>query len=362
MNLSSWVRLVCAVAVVGLAVSLPSSSAAQTAPAVAPAMPDVQALGPQPGTKVPDFSLRDQSGTERTLGSLMGPKGLLLVFHRSADWCPYCKTQLAELQGRASALARDGINIAAVSYDPVPILADFARRRGITYPLLSDRGSAIIRQYGILNTTIAPTNTRSYGIPFPGSFMLNRDGVVTARFFEQAYQERVTVGTILARLGNNLDVQATSVRSPQVNVTAYTTDTTVAPGTHFSIVLDITPGPGMHVYAPGVTGYKPIALEVAPEAGLLVRGAQYPPSETYHFKPLNERVQVYQRPFRVVQELTVDPTPQGTAALAGKSQLEITGTLAYQACDDRVCYTPQTVPLRWTVTLRALDRELPTGR
>jgi len=48
--------------------------------------PDVKKLGPQVGEKVPDFSLPDQHGQTHTLSSLMGPKGLVLVFNRSADW------------------------------------------------------------------------------------------------------------------------------------------------------------------------------------------------------------------------------------------------------------------------------------
>jgi peroxiredoxin len=102
------------------------------------------------GTRVPDFTLLDQKRQSRTLASLMGPKGLMLVFYRSADWCPY-KTQLVELQTRTADLAKNGIGLAAVSYDAVPILADFSNRRGITFPLLSDRGSALIKRYGILN-------------------------------------------------------------------------------------------------------------------------------------------------------------------------------------------------------------------
>ena len=47
---------------------------------------DVSKLGPQVGERVPDFSLRDQTGRTRTLQSLMGPRGLMLVFVRSADW------------------------------------------------------------------------------------------------------------------------------------------------------------------------------------------------------------------------------------------------------------------------------------
>ena len=42
--------------------------------------------GPKIGEKVPDFTLPDQNGQQRSLRELMGPKGLLLIFSRSADW------------------------------------------------------------------------------------------------------------------------------------------------------------------------------------------------------------------------------------------------------------------------------------
>ena len=47
---------------------------------------DVEALGPQVGAPVPDFSGVDQQGRRHTLKSLMGRGGLMLVFNRSADW------------------------------------------------------------------------------------------------------------------------------------------------------------------------------------------------------------------------------------------------------------------------------------
>lgn len=145
--------------------------------------------------------------------------------------------------------------------------------------------------------------------------------------------------------------------SPQLTVTAYLTDTVAAAGTHFSIVLDAKPSKGIHVYAPGVTSYTPIGLAVQPTPGLVVRDATFPASEPYVFKPLNERVPVYQRPFRIVQDPMIDPTPQGAAALKDQTALTIQGTLSYQACDAAVCFTPQTVPLTWTIALRQLDRE-----
>ena len=47
---------------------------------------DVSKLGPQVGDRVPDFNLKDQNGKGRNLRSIMGPKGAMLVFFRSADW------------------------------------------------------------------------------------------------------------------------------------------------------------------------------------------------------------------------------------------------------------------------------------
>jgi len=85
---------------------------------------DVSKLGPQVGDRVPDFTLRDQAGTLRTLKSVMGRRGAMLVFVRSADWCPYCKTQLVELQGRAKELQGQGIGVVSISYDSREVLAE----------------------------------------------------------------------------------------------------------------------------------------------------------------------------------------------------------------------------------------------
>jgi hypothetical protein len=244
----------------------------------------------------------------------------------------------------------------AVSYDPVPVIADFAARRGITFPLLSDAGSVVIKQYGLLNTTIAETNP-SYGVPFPGTFIVDANGVVKSRFFERAYQERNTMASVLVKAGANLDVRGTRITARYLTATTYTTDQVAAPGTHFSIVVDAVPGRNVHVYAPGVSGYRPVAIVIEPQPGLIVRQAQFPRADDYVFKPLNEHVLVYQRPFRIVQDVEIDPSADAAAALAGRLEMTIHGTLEYQACDDAVCFTPQSHPLTWTIGLKPLDRE-----
>lgn len=318
---------------------------------------DLSRLGPQIGGTAPDFRLIDQHGTLRTLGSIMGPKGAMLVFSRSIDWCPYCKTQVLELQNRAADLRQQGLGLAVITYDSPALHAEFAKRRGITLPLLSDTGSATIRAYGILNTTV-DAQSSNHGIPFPGTFVLDRKGVVAARFFEDAYQERRTVAAILLALGSSGQPRAaTRVTTDHLKLTTYASDDVVAPGTLFSLVFDIEPRSRMHVYAPGAESYKIVGLELDANPLLVARPMTFPESEVYVFKPLDERVPVYQRPFRLVQELSLSAARDHRAAIAKMETFTISGRLTYQACDDTVCYTPASVPVSYTVKIRALDTE-----
>jgi peroxiredoxin len=367
----------------GLLILAGTWTAAQT-PAGGRTKIDVSTLGPQVGQLVPDFRLGDQNGKVWTRASIMGPKGALLLFYRSADWCPYCKTQLVDLQNRVDQLRGQGLGVAAISYDPVPILADFANRRHITFPLLSDVGSATIKAFGILNPLPAlafgpdkddpevMAELRQYvsggrpnpswaGIAFPGTFILDPQGRVTSRFFEDYYVERTTFSNILLRTGHSqVPVSATTISGAHVDVTSYPSDAAVAVGNRFAVVVHVEPHAGVHVYAPGAIGYRVMGLNMTPPPFVRVLPPTYPASEIYFFKPLNERVPVFQKPFTLVQELVLEGTPAAQAALKGKESLTIAGSLEYQACDDKTCFNPISLPLTWTVGLESLVTERPT--
>jgi thioredoxin:protein disulfide reductase len=137
-----------------------------------------------------------------------------------------------------------------------------------------------------------------------------------------------------------------------LQVASHVSEERVAVGDRFSVTLDLAPAPRMHVYAPTVVNYKPIVLTVRPQPGLIVRSVAYPPAEKYFYAPLKETVDVYQKPFQVVQELALDGSPAGRAALKGVSTIIVQGTLNYQACDDKICYPPRTVPMTWTVAIK----------
>lgn len=248
-----------------------------------------------------------------------------------------------------------GLGLAAISYDSRDTLADFAARRGITFPLLSDPGSTVIKRYGLLNESVAPTSTQ-YGIPHPGTFVLDGSGRVTARYFEEAYQQRHTLASILVKLGD-AGHTATTASTAHLTVRAGISAASVAPGHRFSLVLDVAPNRGIHVYAPGNEGYKQITLTIVPQPHVLVHAIEYPPAETLFFKPLNETWKVYARPFRLVQDVTLDASPQAQAALRDVSRLTIAASLDYQACDDKVCFAPAAVPVTWSVALTPLDRQ-----
>jgi hypothetical protein len=223
------------------------------------------------------------------------------------------------------------------------------------FPLLSDEGSKTIRAFGLLNTTVAQTDT-SYGIPFPGTFIVDSDRVVRERYFENAFQERRTVASMLLLDGPG-GRPATQVTSDHLRAVSYASDEIVAPGTVFSLHVDVEPGERIHVYAPGQHSYRVVSIELDPLPLLKTRPVTYPASEIYHFVPLNERVPVYQRPFRLMRNVVFDASAAGQEALREMPAVTITGRLEYQACDDRLCFAPSSIPLSWTVKTKPVDRE-----
>jgi peroxiredoxin len=278
------------------------------------------------------------------------------------------------------------LGVAAISYDSPEILAAFSRQRNITFPLLSDVGSSTISAFGIRNPAadwafgpdkddpavvaeiqkyVAVAGVRPFpsmvGMAFPGTFMLDRQGRVSSRFFEDFYVDRSTTSSVMMRLGaGKPPVAATRVSTAHLEITTFASDATIAVGNRFTVALDVSPHAHVHVYAPGAGSYRPIAVTIAPQPFVQLRPLPYPPSEIYFFKPLNERVPVYQKPFRLIQEVLLEGTTAAQAALRDKPSVTLTGMVEYQACDDKLCFNPATVPVTWTLPLRQLVRERST--
>ena len=242
---------------------------------------------------------------------------------------------------------------------------------------MSDSDSATIKAYGILNTVadevlgsgkddaavIADFNKYASvtgldaanvvkGTPYPGTFILDRQGRVTSRFFEEFYRERITASTIMMKLGAaSAPVQAMKISAGHVDITTYPSDPVIAPGNRFALAVNVTPAQHVHVYAPGAQGYRTVKLEMADQPYVRFLPLAYPASEIYFFQPLKERVSVYQRPFTLLQEVVLEVSPEAAKALAGRTELKLNGSLQYQACDEKQCFNPASVPLSWTIKL-----------
>ena len=288
-----------------------------------------------------------------------------------------------ELQGRLDELENAGIGVAAISYDSPAVLQDFAQRRGIDFPLLADEGSEVISRYGILNTVAAEglgpdaedpdvmadvaryvsvfgASQAIVGTPYPGTFMVDADGRVTSRYFEEFYRERNTTSNVLLKEGIGVSpIEAIEGSSPQLDFTAWPSNTSVSVGTRFSIAVEVRPNENMHVYAPGAeaNGYRVIGLELAPSDMYRMEPVEYPDSEIYYFAPLDEYVPVFQESFTLLQEIVMAGSAETEAALAEMDTITFSGFLNYQACDDAICYLPQSVPVSFVLDAESPDRQ-----
>lgn len=148
----------------------------------------------------PGFQPADQTGTPRPLASLAGPRGLVLILARSAGWCPYCQAQMRDLGAAADPLGAKGYRLAALTYDDPAVLARFASRQSIAYPLLSDPGGAIIRKLGLTDPTYPPGNM-AHGVPWPTIMVLDRSGRIEAITVSRDYRKRPTTAEVIAMAG-----------------------------------------------------------------------------------------------------------------------------------------------------------------
>ena len=147
-------------------------------------------VGPSVGDKAPSLTVIDKNKTAVNIDDLTAEKGLIILFFRSADWCPFCKKHLVELQGYADKFKALGYGIAAISYDNTEILNSFIQAHNLTYPLLSDQSAATVKAYGVLNKDYEMGDD-NYGIPYPGVVIINPAGKIDHKYFFKGYRKRV---------------------------------------------------------------------------------------------------------------------------------------------------------------------------
>ena len=94
--------------------------------------------------------------------------------------------QLTEISDQIEAM---GISVVALTYDSVELLKTVQEDQDIQFTLLHDEDVSHVNAFGVRNLDYEPGN-RVYGIPYPGIFLIDPDGVIKAKFAEERYQDR----------------------------------------------------------------------------------------------------------------------------------------------------------------------------
>jgi peroxiredoxin len=136
---------------------------------------DESALMLEPGTKAPDFTLKDQNGQPVTLSEFRGAKNVLLVFFPLA-FTGICQGELDEIRDNLPSYENDDTATLTVSVGPPPTHKVWASQSGFTFPVLADfwPHGAVAQTYGVFNSDA--------GIANRGTFVVDRSGII--RFAE----------------------------------------------------------------------------------------------------------------------------------------------------------------------------------
>ena len=267
-----------------------------------------------------------------------------------------------QLQSAKQRLAAQGLKLAAISYDSPGILKDFADRHGIDFPLLADHNSEIIRKFNVLN---AEAKGMTKGMAYPGFFYIDAGGVIREKYFTAKYTDRLTANNLVAKLFPELSAEVSqSVEAPHLRLTLAQSDRSVIPGGRVSLIADIELPPDVHVYSPGVQGYKPIQLVLQDLRGVELQPVAYPSARVLYLAAIQENVPVFEGKFRITQDVTVTPSKPADAVrslVSAERTISIAGELKYQACDKTVCYPLTSVPVSWQLEIIPLDLKRSSG-
>ncbi|MFN0101207.1 MAG: protein-disulfide reductase DsbD domain-containing protein [Bryobacteraceae bacterium] len=179
-----------------------------------------------------------------------------------------------------------------------------------------------------------------------------------AKYFEEDYRERITVSSILTgRFGELAAPAGDVIDRPRIRVTPTSGATVVRGGQHVRLSVEAVLGRGLHAYAPGAPPeFIPVSWTITPSSAWKTGEPEWPIAEKTQLYGVDEKVPNYSGTLRVSREVTLAAQPVLTKE-APSGELTVSGEFRYQACNDRVCFPPETVPLKWKLLIEGHDRE-----
>ncbi len=220
----------------------------------------------------------------------------------------------------------------------------------------------MIRRFGILNEQIQPGDAVLHGIPYPGSYVTDEDGVVVAKFFHDTYKKRDSPERLLdAALGRVTlpeDTPRAAGGGDEVRITVAVQGGSgaIRQGIVRQLVVRFELADGLHIYGePVPEGMVPTRIEVEGPPGLVTERPILPPTSPLRLPSLGLELPVWSGtvdvalPFYATGELASEVRPLDQDAVA----LEV--TVRYQACNADTCLLPRTEKLSLEVPLDVVD-------
>ena len=166
------------------------------------------------GAKAPDFTLPDAHGKPVTLSALLDRGPAVVTFYRGS-WCPFCDLQLRAYQGALGAIHELGAELVAISPQTPDYALSDVEKKQLTFPVLTDQGNRVAREFKLvfaLSDALRQLQTHfgsvlpkfngddSWELPMPGTFVLDRKGVVRFASVDPNWMVRVEPSAILEAL------------------------------------------------------------------------------------------------------------------------------------------------------------------
>lgn len=227
------------------------------------------------------------------------------------------------------------LNVLAISYDPVTVLKAFSEKHQITYPLLSDENSEVIKRFGIFNSEI-DSSSRGFGIPYPGIYIIDENLKVTDKHFEQSYRERPTAQNVLITLlDEKLETNVQTFKTNYLAGSIGISDSIAYRAQLLTIVVEINLKEGFHLYSkPIPDGFIPLDIEFEPNPNFEIDEFVFPESKKLTIESLNETFNILSGKISLKTFLRIKNRPE-------IGNYTVKATMTFQACTDEVCLVPE---------------------
>lgn len=210
--------------------------------------------------------------------------------------------------------------------------------------MLSDKGSMVIKKYGILNANI-PEGHPFHGIPFPGDYLVDANGTVRDKHFLPNYETRPAASEVLLKnFGVAAGASEVEITGGDVRANVTTSSNRAVPGRELGVSVDLKIPSGWHIYGqPLPDNYVATSLEFEPET-VAGQSFDFPKATPVEFKSLGETLPVYSGSVRAFGRIVIKSNLK-------PGDYKLKATLRFQECNDQICKLPQKIAFEIPITI-----------